>query len=203
MILRAKRDRPHAQPQPRSGLANPQRTRVRRPEPSITNGAAREPASEAERGYVTAETALVLPSLVGIGLALTVVVAAAADRIRCADAAWEAARLVARGEPEAEAAASAERLAPGAATIRFFPGGGAVTARVSMRLSPIGRLLPALTIAASARIACEEGDPCGADPSARGSAEPCHRAAAADPGDPGEPGDSGDPGDPTCDGAAP
>jgi hypothetical protein len=125
---------------------------------------------------VTAETALVLPSLVGLGLALTFAVAATADRIRCIDAAWEAARLVARGETEARATAFAERLAPSAADVRIAPDGDAVTAEVTMRLAPLGRLLPGLSISGAAQIACEPGASCGSG-SGSGSGpesdEPC------------------------------
>jgi Flp pilus assembly protein TadG len=119
------------------------------------------PAGPAERGYVTAEAALVLPSLVGLGLALAFVVAAMADQVRCTDAAWEAARLVARGETESHAALLAGRLAPSTAVVRISPGGGAVAARVTVRLAPLGPLLPALSISGAAQIACEEGEPCG------------------------------------------
>ena len=52
-----------------------------------------------EAGYVTAETALLLPVLLGFGYALTMLVLLAGDQIRCADAAWETARALARGSP--------------------------------------------------------------------------------------------------------
>jgi hypothetical protein len=153
-----------AQPQPpRQSLHRPDPPGHSAPDAPAAAVSPADPDSDSgsERGYVTAETALVLPSLVSLGLALTVVVAATADRIRCADAAWEAARLVARGETDTQATQSAARLAPSGATIRVLPDGGAVTAQVTVRLSPLSRLLPALSIGAKARITCEEGESCG------------------------------------------
>ncbi|MGI8665297.1 MAG: Rv3654c family TadE-like protein, partial [Jatrophihabitans sp.] len=63
-----------------------------------------------ERGMVTAETALVLPVLVLLALVGVAAVGVGQARVRCADAAREAARAIARGNPGAT-----DRLARAAA----------------------------------------------------------------------------------------
>jgi hypothetical protein len=130
-----------------------------------------------ERGYVTAETAMVLPSLVGLGLALAFIVVAAAAQLRCTDAAWEAARGLARGEPSGYAAVAAQRFAPAGASTEVSTTDGSVLVRVSARL-PIGNaLLPALHVNGHAQIACEFGTPCANDggPGGEVSDEQAHR----------------------------
>jgi hypothetical protein len=61
---------------------------------------------EREGGFVTAETAMVLPVLVLLAYLGVVAVTLAQDRVRCADAAREAARAVARGDPSAASVAA-------------------------------------------------------------------------------------------------
>jgi hypothetical protein len=71
------------------------------------------PAARAagDRGSATVETALALPSLVLVAVALAGALAALAGQIRCVDAARLAARASARGEdPAAITAAVAEDL---------------------------------------------------------------------------------------------
>lgn len=117
----------------------------------------------AERGYVTAETAMVLPTLVGLGLALVLIVVAAAAQLRCTDAAWEAARGLARGEPSGYAAQAVQRFGPAGASTEVSSADGSVLVRVSARL-PIGNaLLPAIHVVGHAQIACEPGSPCADD----------------------------------------
>ncbi len=117
----------------------------------------------AERGYVTAETAMVLPTLVGLGLALVLIVVAAAAQLRCADAAWEAARGLARGEPPSYAAQAVQRFGPAGASTEVSTADGSVLVQVSARL-PIGNaLLPAIHVLGHAQIDCEPGSPCAAD----------------------------------------
>lgn len=64
-------------------------------------------------GAVTAEAAMALPVLVAFVLALVWALAAAADQIRCVDAARAGARAAARSEPEhaVRTAARKRRLA--------------------------------------------------------------------------------------------
>jgi Flp pilus assembly protein TadG len=123
----------------------------------------RKSGATAERGFVTAETALVLPSLVGLGVALAFIVTAAADELRCSDAAWEAARGLARGESSGYALRAAQRLGPAGASVLVDSGGGSVQVRVSARLVLGGAILPALHVNGHAQVSCEPGTGCAAD----------------------------------------
>lgn len=67
-----------------------------------------------ERGAVTAETALVIPVLVGVTVVLVWMLAFGIGQMRTTDAAREAARALARGESEAAAAALVQAADPGA-----------------------------------------------------------------------------------------
>jgi Flp pilus assembly protein TadG len=93
---------------------------------------------------VTAELAACLPVLMLIlGVALTAVWVVAA-RVRLQDAAREAARAAARGDP-----AAARRLAGDAAPgarVDMTSSGGAVVAVVQEQVHPLGGWLPAITI---------------------------------------------------------
>ncbi|MFJ7155144.1 TadE family type IV pilus minor pilin [Streptomyces sp. NPDC101118] len=71
-----------------------------------------------DRGYVTAEAALVLPALVLFAVALVWALMAAAAQIGCVDAAGAGARAAARSEPVAEAVAAARAVAPEGARVR-------------------------------------------------------------------------------------
>lgn len=114
----------------------------------------------AERGFVTAETAMVMPTLMGLGLALVLIVTASATQLRCADAAWEAARGLARGEPADFATRVVDRLGPAGASVSVDTVDGSVVVRVSARLAIGGALLPAIQVEGHARITCEPGTPC-------------------------------------------
>lgn len=123
----------------------------------------RRPPTASERGYVTAETAMVLPTLVGLGLALVLIVVAAAAQLRCSDAAWEAARGLARGEPPGYGTQAVHRFGPAGASADFGTADGSVLVKVSVRL-PIGNaLLPAIQVVGHAQIACEPGSSCAGD----------------------------------------
>lgn len=121
------------------------------------------PPGTAERGYVTAETAMVLPTLVGLGLALALIVVAAAAQLRCADAAWEAARGLARGEPPGRATQAVNRLGPASASVDVGEADGSVIVHVSARLPIVNGLLPAIRVEGHAQIACEPGTSCADD----------------------------------------
>src|SRR3546814_15948142 len=69
---------------------------------------------ERERGAVTAETALALPLLVAVTLAMVWMVAFGVQQMKATDAAREAARAMARGESSADATELARRVVPGA-----------------------------------------------------------------------------------------
>ncbi|MFC7612521.1 TadE family type IV pilus minor pilin [Actinokineospora soli] len=104
-----------------------------------------------DRGAVTVEAAF---AVVGLVVVLGLVLAggaAAVDQIRCVDAAGEAARLAARGDPERARAAALER-APSGASVRIDYSGGDVDVRVE-----VAGPLPGVRLAAEARSVLEPG----------------------------------------------
>lgn len=112
-----------------------------------------------DRGMVTAEAAVALPALVVLaGLAVSVV-ALATGQLRCVDAAREAARAVARGEPAAAARALAARAAPQGARITLADSGDTVSVTVTVQVRPLGGLLPAATVQGHAVGVREPGEP--------------------------------------------
>lgn len=111
---------------------------------------------EVDRGAVTVEAAIALFALVAV-LALSLAgITAVADQVRCTDAAREAARLVARGEPE-RVAEAVDRIAPPGARweVATEPGGFTVT----VLAEPIGGLLPGVSLRAEAFAVPEPGIP--------------------------------------------
>jgi hypothetical protein len=114
----------------------------------------REPGS-GEGGYVTAESALLLPILFAVGYALALVLVVVADQIRCADAAWEAARQLARGVPATELPGLAARFAPEGSHASSSHADGEVTVEVDRDQSIASRLLPAIRMSAVATVPCE------------------------------------------------
>ncbi|MBS2962778.1 hypothetical protein KGA66_06970 [Actinocrinis puniceicyclus] len=106
---------------------------------------------------------MVLPTLIGLGLALVVIVVAAAIQLRCADAAWEAARGLARGEPPDFAVQSVHRFGPPGSTVSVDAADGTVLVRVSAGLPLSSAFLPALHVEGHAQVACEPAAPCAVD----------------------------------------
>lgn len=106
-----------------------------------------------DRGAVTVEAAIALSAFVVVlGLALGAIVAVT-DQLRCTDAAREAARLVARGEPDL-ARVTAERIAPAGADIAIGVEGE--TIQVDVRAEPAG-LLPGVRLHGEAYAIREPG----------------------------------------------
>ncbi|MFE2132276.1 TadE family type IV pilus minor pilin, partial [Streptomyces sp. NPDC059466] len=70
------------------------------------------PARGGDRGFVTAEAAVVLPSLVLVGMALVWALLAASAQIRCVDAARAGPPTAAPPEPPPSDQAPAPRPAP-------------------------------------------------------------------------------------------
>jgi Flp pilus assembly protein TadG len=99
-----------------------------------------------DAGYVTAETAMVLPVLALLLAVGLWAVAVAGAQVRCVDAARDAARAVARGESDATATSVAEAAAPDGAQIVVGHVGTLVTVTVSARVG--GRLGPLSAITA-------------------------------------------------------
>lgn len=106
-----------------------------------------------ERGMVTVETAMVLPVLVTFALVGVSAVGVAQARLKCADAASQAARQIARGDP-----GSAARLAVAAAgrpvTLASSRHGPDTVVIVRTELRP-ARWLASVTITESATVASE------------------------------------------------
>jgi len=110
-----------------------------------------------DRGSVTVEAAIALGAIV---LVLGVVLAAVSGvvvRIRCVDAAGEAARLAARGDPGG-ARAAALRLLPAGTEVVVEPVGDDV--RIRVRAPPLGGALPGVRVGADA-VAAREPEPAG------------------------------------------
>lgn len=113
----------------------------------------------ADRGSVTAETALALPVLVVV-LALAVwVLAAVGAQLRCAEAASGAARAAARGETDAAVTALGTRLAPDGAVVRVEHRGEQVHVHVAADVGPLRSIsvLPPLRVQAQSVAMVEPG----------------------------------------------
>ena len=113
----------------------------------------------AESGAVTAETAMVLPLLVAVALALAWVLALAATQVRVVDAAREVARAAARDESRSTALALGRRVAPRGSVIDVEVRGDTVVAHVRSRVQgPQGLLafLPAVEVESEAVAAAEQ-----------------------------------------------
>lgn len=88
-----------------------------------------------DRGAVTVEAALALCSLVAVMAFAVAAMAGASAHLRCLDAAREAARLVARGEPD-RARELAAAVAPRGAQVRIQLDGDQVQVDVSTAVVP-------------------------------------------------------------------
>jgi hypothetical protein len=113
-----------------------------------------------ERGYTTAEAAVALPALVLVTALLLWAVLVGSAQVRCVDAAREAARAAARGDPQAVSLGRA--VAPAGASVSVSGGGDLVRAEVSAVSGGPGGLL-SVRVAATAIAEREPGEP-GARP---------------------------------------
>jgi Flp pilus assembly protein TadG len=107
-----------------------------------------------ERGSVSVEAAFVMCALVAVLAMALGGISMVAAQVRCIDAAREAARLAARGEP-GRAAEVAQQVAPGDAKVSVQTAGDEVTVEVSAQA--VGGLLPALTVRGEALAILEPG----------------------------------------------
>ncbi|MFK0025251.1 TadE family type IV pilus minor pilin [Streptomyces sp. NPDC090798] len=89
-----------------------------------------------DRGFVTAEAAVVLPSLVLVGMALVWALLAASAQIQCVDAARAGARAAARQDSPDTVVATTRRAAPRGARVTVTREGDLV--RVTVRASAPG-----------------------------------------------------------------
>lgn len=87
-----------------------------------------------DRGFVTAEAAVVLPTLVLFTMALVWALLAASAQIQCVDAARAGARAVARQDPEPVAVAAARQAAPDGARVAVTRDGDLVRVEVVARV---------------------------------------------------------------------
>ncbi|GAA2043225.1 hypothetical protein GCM10009839_52890 [Catenulispora yoronensis] len=101
-----------------------------------------------DAGYATVETALAIPSLVLLTLALAGVLAGLAAQIRCVDAARLGARAAARGEPPDAVRAAIARASPDS-TVSLTRDGGLVHVVVSAPVAAMS-LLKAFSVHAEA-----------------------------------------------------
>ncbi|WP_372350021.1 TadE family type IV pilus minor pilin [Streptomyces sp. KL116D] len=105
-----------------------------------------------DRGFVTAEAAVVLPVLVAFTMALIWAVLATSAQIRCVDAARAGARAVARQEARDAAVAAAREAAPPGARVEVSREGDLVRVTVRARAAgpgPLGVELSAQAVAAA------------------------------------------------------
>ena len=114
-----------------------------------------------DRGTVTVEAAFSLGGLTVVTVLLIAGLSALTGHLRCIDAAREAARLLARGQP-AEAAAAVHAIAPAGATLAVRRTGDGIDVEVTA--DPVGGLLPGVHLAASAYAVAEQGTVAGHAP---------------------------------------
>jgi Flp pilus assembly protein TadG len=105
---------------------------------------------------VTAELATALPVLVLLAIVGVMAIGVGGARIRCGDAAREAARAVARGDPAAAAALARAAAGRPVAVGSSKTANGDTTVTVRMRLRPVS-WLGEITISESAVVATEPG----------------------------------------------
>lgn len=115
-----------------------------------------------QRGAVTAELALGLPLLLAVTVGLVWLLAVGAAQVRVVDGAREAARGLARGDPEPTAFARAARVAGPGSVVSAAYGGGEVTVTVRRRVDGPGGVLapfPAVELDAEAVAVLEWAGP--------------------------------------------
>lgn len=107
-----------------------------------------------ERGAVTAELAVALPTLFVVVGVVIAGIAWAGQVVRCENAAGELARAIARDEPPERVEALADRLTPPGAAVTREGDGELITVRVRWTpppdAPPWSRLAPAIDVEESA-----------------------------------------------------
>lgn len=112
-----------------------------------------------ERGSVTAEAAVALPTLlmlVVFGMGAVDVISA---QLRCVDAAREAVRAAVRGEPVGVVHDLASQAAPAGSTVQIGSSGDRVTVVVRADVRLLGGLLPDIAVRGDAVGLREPGAP--------------------------------------------
>ncbi len=110
-------------------------------------------------GFVTAETAVVLPSLILLMAMLIWGVLTAAAQLRCIDAARVAARAAARGDSDAVSLAQA--VAPVGSAVQLVESGDTVRALVEAQSLGPGGLASVLSLTVSADAVAAREDAVG------------------------------------------
>lgn len=111
---------------------------------------------------VTAETAMVIPVLVALMLILVWIVSLGIAQVRLVDAAREAARMSARGDPAAEARHTAEKIAPDGTVVEIHEGDGLTRVQADLTVHadlPLVGDLGAVDLSAQASSVSEGGEP--------------------------------------------
>jgi len=125
-----------------------------------------DPSRDTDGGMVTIEAAVALCAFVTVLAMVLAGVSMVLDQIRCVDAAREAARLVARGEPN-RAVDAVRRIGPPRATLSITKNGDEITVVVQDPAG--GGLLPGVHVEGAAYAIQEPNDPdptTGGDPTA-------------------------------------
>lgn len=119
-----------------------------------TSAHARRPLPVKDRGAVTVEAAIALSALTVVFALILAGTVTVISQLRCADAAREAARLIARGQPGLAEQAVA-RIAPRGARLEVETKGENVV--VEVRVEPVFGLLPKWHLGAVAHTVLEPG----------------------------------------------
>ncbi|MQA09159.1 MAG: pilus assembly protein [Pseudonocardiaceae bacterium] len=122
-------------------------------------------APDRDGGAVTVEAAIAVGALVAVLSLVLAGVGAISGQLRCTDAAREAARLVARGEPE-RARHAVARIAPNGARLQVTTEGDEISVRVLA--DPVGGLLPGVRLRADAFAIAEPGSASAGAPAGSG-----------------------------------
>jgi Flp pilus assembly protein TadG len=112
-----------------------------------------------QRGAATAELALAIPLLLSLTVGLVWLLTVGAAQVRMVDAAREAARAAARGDPVGEAESRGEQVAPPGSTVSVVSRGDRVVSTATGSVRPPGGLLgflPRVRLRAEAVAAAEE-----------------------------------------------
>ncbi|WP_405916503.1 TadE family type IV pilus minor pilin [Streptomyces sp. NBC_00728] len=128
-------------------------------------------APRRDGGFVTAEAAVVLPSLVLVGMALVWALLAASAQIQCVDAARAGARSAARQDAPDAVLATARRAAPPGARVTVNREADLVRVRVGARTPGPAALSLELSDEAVALAEETVGEPAGATPGRTTGAE--------------------------------
>ena len=119
----------------------------------------RQVRARRERGAVTAELALGLPLLLALTVGLVWLLAAAVAQVRVVDGAREAARMLARGDADAEAVRRGVQVAGPDSRVEVVHRGDEVAVTVTRSFDGPGgvlEVLPAVELEAQAVAATEE-----------------------------------------------